>query len=111
MKKSSHCERNIATLHALQNAGANPNKLHSIEHHLYCYSEASFNLVMSLGRQRGFEVAHAGKREEEEALWSLDLTVRSLPTMEAVEWQSIEIEEIAEAAEADYDGWGTEVER
>lgn len=56
MKKSIHYERNTATLDALQNAGANPSKLHSTE-------------------------------------------------------QSIEIEEIAEAADADYDGWGTEVKR
>jgi len=66
---------------------------------------------MTLGRERGFEVAHAGKHEDEEMLWSLDLIVRSLPTMEAIECQSMEIEEIAEAAEADYDGWGTEVEQ
>ena len=110
MKKSIHHERNIATLDALRNAGANPNKLHNIEHHLYCHSEESFNRVMSLGQQRGFEVAHSGKDEDEE-LWSLDLVARSLPTLEAVNQQSIEIEEIAEATEADYDGWGTEVEQ
>ena len=56
-------------------------------------------------------MAHAGKHEGEEAIWSLDLTVRSLPTLEAVERQSIEVEEIAGAAEADYDGWGTEVKQ
>ena len=110
MEQSIHYDRNVATLRALRDAGANANKLHCIEHHLYCYSKESFELVTLLGQQQGFKVAHAGKHEQQEALWSLDLTISSLPNIDEIEKQSLKVEEIAERAEADYDGWGTEVE-
>lgn len=110
MERSKHYDRNVATLRALHDAGANPNKMHCIEHHLYCHSQASYDLVVSLGRQQGFDVAHGGKHEEEEGLWSLDLILNCLPNMDEIERQSLKVEEIAERAQADYDGWGTEVE-
>jgi len=100
-------ERNQATLEALLEAGANSSKLHCVEHHFYAASEEIMEHVMALGRERGYGVANAGKDEEE---WSLDLTIRSLPVIDELERQSKEMEEIAEAASATYDGWGTEVE-
>jgi regulator of ribonuclease activity B len=110
MERSKHYERNIATLRALKNAGSNPDKVHSIEHHLYCHSDSEFQKAVALGQRRGFTVAHAGKHDDEE-LWSLDLVKRSLPSIEFIEEQAIEVEAIAAATEADYDGWGTEVEQ
>lgn len=110
MNKSKSYERNRAVLKALREAGADFQKPHALEHHLYCYTQASFDLVQSLGTHHGYSVAHQGKHEEEENLWSLDLVKTSTPDIESVERQSIEIEMIAEQANADYDGWGTEVE-
>ena len=98
-------ERNKATLEALLEAGANASKPHCIEHHFYADSEESFKRVMSLGLARGYEVANAARED-----WSLDLTMRSLPVIAEIERQSQEMEEIAEAASATYDGWGAEVE-
>lgn len=67
--------------------------------------------MRSLGIRRGYSVAHEGKHEDQEDLWSLDLVKKSTPNIESVEQQSLEIKEIAEHANADYDGWGTEVEK
>ena len=108
--KSRNYNRNLAVLKALRDAGADFSKQHALEHHLYCNTQASFELVQSLGARHGYSVAHEGKHEDEAALWSLDLVKRSTPDIESVERQSLEIEQIAEQANADYDGWGTEVE-
>ncbi|HMN44521.1 MAG TPA: ribonuclease E inhibitor RraB [Povalibacter sp.] len=111
MIKSRNYDRNIAVVKALRDAGADFRKQHALEHHLYCYTQASFELVQSLGIRLGYSVAHEGKHEDEQDLWSLDLVKRSAPDIESVERQSLEIEEIAERANAKYDGWGTEVEQ
>lgn len=110
MVKSKHYDRNLAVLKALKDAGADFRKEHALEHHLYCFTQASFELVQSLGGNRGYSIAHEGKHEDENDLWSLDLVKKSTPDIVSVEMQSLEVELIAEQANADYDGWGTEVE-
>jgi regulator of RNase E activity RraB len=111
MDKSDHYERNVKTVQALKDAGSDFQKLHAIEHHLYCYTEHDFNLLIALGREAGYEVAHEGTHEDEKgAFWSLDLVRKSTPDLASIEKQAIEIEAMAEKASADYDGWGTEVE-
>jgi regulator of RNase E activity RraB len=109
MPKSNNYDRNTEVVKALKEAGANFEKPHKLEHHLYCYTLASFDLVKSLGVRYGYSVAHDGKHEEEN-FWSLDLVKTSTPDIESVERQSFEIELIAEQSDAEYDGWGTEVE-
>jgi regulator of RNase E activity RraB len=111
MARSKNYERNRAVLKALKDAGTNFQKPHALEHHLYCYTQDSFNLVQSLGTGLGYAVKHEGKNEDEESLWSLDLVKTSTPDIDSVEGQSVEIEMIADQADADYDGWGTEVEK
>ncbi len=111
MTKSKNYERNLKVLEALRNAGADSNKEHSIEHHLYCYSEDDYNLLMNLGKTNGYRVAYEGKEEDEDGtFWQLDLVKSTKPTFSTIEAQSKEIESFAEQAKADYDGWGTEVE-
>ncbi|MFA6178114.1 MAG: ribonuclease E inhibitor RraB [Candidatus Methylopumilus sp.] len=110
MEKSKHYERNVKVVQALNDAGSDFKKLHNIEHHLYCYTELDFNLVISLGKQSGYSVANEGKlKDDKSVFWALDLIKKSTPDIASVEKQSIEIERIAEKANADYDGWGTEV--
>ena len=82
MEKSKHHERNTKVVTALKNAGSDFRRLHNIEHHLYCYTEADFRLATA-----------------------------STPDIFSIEKQAVEIERIAEKANADYDGWGTEVEQ
>jgi hypothetical protein len=112
MEKSEHYERNVKVVQALKDAGSDFKKMHNIEHHLYCYTEADFNLAISLGKESGYSVANEGKHKDDKgAFWVLDLVKKSTPDIASVEKQSIEIERIAEKANADYDGWGTEVEK
>ena len=110
--KSKHYERNYKTVEALRNAGANLDKPHSIEHHLYCYSESEFEKLKKLGIEYGYLILHDGIGEYEgEVFWQLDLVKSITPKLENIEAQAIEIEAIAERVNADYDGWGTEVKK
>jgi regulator of RNase E activity RraB len=112
MDKSKHYERNTKVVQALKDAGSDFGKLHSIEHHLYCYTEADLKLAITMGAGSGYTVANEGTHEDDRGtFWSLDLVKRSTPDLVSIEKQSLEIEQIAEAANADYDGWGTEVEQ
>ena len=112
MEKSKHYERNTKVVQALKDAGSDFRKLHSIEHHLYCYTEADFKLAIALGTKSGYTVANEGTHEDDKGrFWSLDLVRKSTPDLTSIEKQSIEIELIADEANADYDGWGTEVEQ
>lgn len=112
MEKSINHERNIKVVQALKDAGSDFKKLHNIEHHLYCYTESDFNLVITLGKRSGYVVANDGKHKDDKGVfWALDLVKKSTPDIASIEGQSIEIERIAEKANADYDGWGTEVEK
>jgi regulator of ribonuclease activity B len=112
MDKSKNFERNVKVVQALKEAGSDFEKLHSIEHHLYCYTETDLNLVISLGKKSGYSVANEDKLKDDKGFfWALDLVKKSTPDIASVEKQSIEIERIAEKANADYDGWGTEVEK
>ena len=112
MQRSKHYERNEKVVKALEDAGSDFRKLHSIEHHLYCYNEADFNLATALGIQSGYAVANQGTHEDDQGtVWSFDLVKKSTPDLASIEKQAIEIESIAEEANADYDGWGTEVEQ
>lgn len=111
MEKSKSYERNIKTIQALEDADADFKKLHSIEHHLYCYTESDLKLVIALAREKGYTVANEGRHEDSDDVhWSLDLVKETTPDIAAIEKQTLEIELIAEKAQADYDGWGTEVE-
>ena|SRR5688500_10546646 len=111
MGKSKHYERNVKTVQALKDAGSDFQKLHAIENHLYCYTEANFSLLIALGRKAGYEVAHEGTHEDDKGVfWALDLVKKATPDMASIEKQAIEVEDMAEKADADYDGWGTEVE-
>jgi regulator of RNase E activity RraB len=112
MEKSKHHERNTKVVQALKDAGSDFTKLHNIEHHLYCYTEADFKLAIALGSKSGYTVANEGTHEDDKGtFWSLDLVKRSTPDIPSIEKQAVEIERIAEEANADYDGWGTEVEQ
>lgn len=112
MDKSKHYERNTKVVQALKDAGSDFGKLHSIEHHLYCYTEADLRLAISMGTKGGYTVANEGTHEDDgRTFWSLDLIKRSTPDLATIEKQALEIERIAEEANADYDGWGTEVEQ
>jgi regulator of RNase E activity RraB len=112
MEKSKHHERNTKVVQALKDAGSDFTKLHNIEHHLYCYTEADFKLAIALGSRSGYTVANEGTHEDDKGtFWSLDLVKRSTPDIPSIEKQAVEIERIAEEANADYDGWGTEVEQ
>jgi regulator of ribonuclease activity B len=112
MEKSKHYERNTKVVQALKDAGSDFGKLHSIEHHLYCYTQADFELAIALGTKSGYTVANEGTHEDDKGtFWSLDLVRKSTPDLTSIEKQSLEIELIAEKANADYDGWGTEVEQ
>jgi hypothetical protein len=55
-----------------------------LEHHLYCHTQASFELVQSLGTPHGYSVAHEGKHEDQADLWSLDLVKKCTPDIESV---------------------------
>ena len=111
IKKSKSYKANVKVVNALKEAGANFDKLHSIEHHFYCYSEAGYNQVITLGENLGYMPANEGKDEDENGIfWQLDLIKKSKPDIESIEKQVIEIEDIAEKSNADYDGWGTEIE-
>lgn len=112
MEKSKHHDRNTKVVKALKDAGSDFRKLHSIEHHLYCYTEADFMLAIALGTQTGYAVANEGTHQGDNGkFWSLDLVKSSTPDIVSIEKQAVEIERIAEKANADYDGWGTEVEQ
>lgn len=112
MNKSKNYERNAKVLEALDNAGANLNKEHNIEHHLYCYSKENYEMLIKLGERNGYRVVHAGKEEDEEGVfWQLDLIKPIKPNLSNIECQSKEIELFAEKTSSDYDGWGTELEK
>ena len=112
MDKSKRYDVNVKIVKALKDAGSDFKKSHAIEHHLYCYTEPDFNLLISLGKKNGYMVAHEGRHEDDKGVfWSLDLIKKSSPDIESIEIQSIEIEHMAEKTNADYDGWGTEVEK
>jgi regulator of RNase E activity RraB len=109
--KSSRYEANIKTLEALRNAGSNSNKNHHIEHHLYCFTIEDYEKLIELGRASGYEVKYEGVIEDDSGnYWQMDLVKFTKPNIELIEIQSLEIDSFAEQANADYDGWGTEVE-
>ncbi len=110
--KSQNYERNVAVIKALDDACCDFDKEHKVEHHLYCYSESDYLAACELGQRKGYKVINEGKyQDEEEVLWQLDLVKPIKPTLTNVEQQSIELELIANEVSADYDGWGTEVEK
>jgi regulator of RNase E activity RraB len=112
MQRSKRYEANTKVVQALKDAGSDFRKLHSIEHHLYCPTEADFKLAITLGTESGYAVAHEGTHEDDKGtFWSLDLVKQSTPDITSIEKQALEIEQIAEKANAGYDGWGTEVEQ
>lgn len=112
MEKSKSYEGNVKVVQALRDTGSDFKKVHRIEHHLYCYTESDFNLVITQGKKNGYVVANEGRHENDKGVfWSLDLVKMSTPDIASIEKQAIEIELIAEKAQADYDGWGTEVEK
>ena len=112
MEKSVNFERNVKVVQALKDAGSNFEKLHVIEHHIYCYTEPDFDHIITLGKDNGYVVANEGQHEDDKGVyWVLDLIKQSTPDLASIEKQSIEIEHFAEVANADYDGWGTEIER
>lgn len=109
--KSNHYDRTIKVLEALTNAGANIEKPHNIEHHIYCYTEADFRSLKTQGEALGYTVKCLGESEyNQKPLWQIDLVKPTKPNLQAIELQSLEIEFLTEKCNADYDGWGTEVE-
>ncbi len=112
MAASRYYERNIKTLQALTKAGANSAKVHTIEHHIYCQSIADVELVTQRGSNLGYEVMHSYARDRNgKRFWSFDLVKKSTPTIENIEVQSFELLQIIDGIDAQYDGWGTEVEK
>lgn len=112
MADSPYYERNARTLKALASAGANLGKPHTIEHHVYCHSIADAERVKQRGVNFGYEVMHNESHDRSgSAIWSCDLAKTSTPTIENIEAQALEIQQIINGIEAEYDGWGTEVEK
>lgn len=111
MTRSQNYERNIKVVAAIKDAGSNLSRPHSIEHHIYSYTEEDFSGVSQAGVRSGYEILNSGKHEDEDGVfWSQDLVKPALPIIEEIEVQSLEVEEIVEKFNSDYDGWGTEVE-
>ncbi len=109
--KSINYDRNVKTLKALRESGSDPSKKHAIEHHLYCYSESDNEKLRELGKLSGYEIMYEGVVDDKDGqYWQLDLVKSVNPNIETIEIQSKEIERYAEQTNADYDGWGTEVE-
>jgi regulator of RNase E activity RraB len=108
--KSNSYERNIAVVKALEDARCNFGKLHSIEHHIYCFSEESFKNVIQSGIRLGYEIKYEGLVQGNDSCWQLDLVKSDYPSIDNIERHSIEVEAICAEYNADYDGWGTEVE-
>jgi regulator of RNase E activity RraB len=112
MTASPYYERNMKTLKALANAGANLAKPHTIEHHVYCDSIADVELVKQRGLNLGYEIMHDESRNRDGMpVWSFDLAKKCTPTIENIESQALEIQQIIHGIRAKYDGWGTEVEK
>jgi regulator of RNase E activity RraB len=109
--KSQRFEENKNTMEALINAGSDVNKAHLIEHHLYSYSKEEYEKLIQLGVAGGYELKYEGVVEDKDGdYWQLDLVKSAKPSLDSIELQALEIESYAKQANADYDGWGTEVE-
>jgi regulator of RNase E activity RraB len=111
MNQSEHYERNLKVIAAIKDAESNMSRPHSIEHHIYSYSEDEFEAVSKAGIGLGYQVLNSGSHEDKDGVfWSQDLVKQALPKIEEIEIQSIEIEDIVARYNSDYDGWGTEIE-
>ncbi len=109
--KSKNYNRNVETIKALKRVGSDFTIEHLIEHHLYCYSLEDYERLIALGEGAGYKVMYEGLVEDDDGdYWQLDLVKKVTPTLENIERQSVEIESFEAESNADYDGWGTEVE-
>ena len=112
MEESKNHTRNTRTLDALKEAGANMSLPHSIEHHIYSYTSGDYESISNAGTLLGYKIDNNGEFEDDDGkiIWAQDLIKETIPTISNIEEQSIEIEQLTEQFNSDYDGWGTEVE-
>lgn len=101
---------NLQVINALINAGSDPKKLHSIEHHFYCFEKTCIEALKKKGEALGFKLANLGSNIEDGVVyWYGDLIKPEALDLASINKTNIVMLQIAQDIGAEYDGWGTSV--
>jgi len=99
----------LATTNALRERGDDETKPHIIEHHFVACNQNALAAVAKIGRMLGFEATEFQQDKDDSGAtyWYFDLLSETPTDLNRLARESILMLALAEAHEADYDGWGT----
>ena len=104
-------EVNIKTINALNDAGSDLCKAHSVEHHFLCYDINDAKMVIDQGQLAGYETSKILDDVDEEGkkYYYFDLIKDIVPTIQAMNKESYIMLNMAKENNLLYDGWGANV--
>lgn len=97
----------------LQSRDDDEQRIHVVEHHFFAADRTSLNEVAKIGRMLGFRPSEILQRQSKtgETSWFFDLLGETPTYLNDLARQSLLMLTFAEAFGAEYDGWGTNVEK
>jgi regulator of RNase E activity RraB len=102
-----------STLGGLARPGDDPESTHAVEHHFFAPTSAPLRELSALGIKLGFQpssIEHADDEKGAEYFYC-DLVSQARLAPELVYRESLLMHLLGECYGADYDGWGTLVQR
>src|SRR5687768_12894681 len=102
-----------STLEGLARHGDNPDHEHAVEHHFYAPTSAPLRELCALGTKLGFQPSQIdeGTSETGEEYFYCDLVSTARLTPRLVYRESLLMHLLGECYGAEYDGWGTLVQK
>src|SRR5687768_17133330 len=103
----------LQTKQALQGQGDDEEKTHVVEHHFVAREQSALTGIAKIGRMLGFNASEIlqGQTKSGQPYWYFDLLSETPTYLNDLARQSLLMLTFAEAYGADYDGWGTIIEK
>jgi len=102
-----------STLEGLARHGDDPEREHAVEHHFFAPTSAPLYELCALGRKLGFQPSQIeqGVAEKGDKYFYCDLVSTARVTRPLVYRESLLMHLLGESYGAEYDGWGTLVQK